>query len=181
MIKHIFISLFALVALPLAAQKNLGYVDSDLILGKMPEYKSAQKQLDDLAAQWNAQADAMQTAIDQMYKDYRAEEVLLTADKKKAREDAIVIKENELFKFREEKFGQNGALFKKREELIKPIQDKIYEAVQKVAKKDGLAFIFDKAGGVLMLYADPKYDKTYEVMAELGIPTDQNPNPSDQK
>ena len=174
MIKNIAIALMAMVTAPLAAQK-IGYIDSDLILGKMPEYKSAQKQLDDLAAEWQAKADAMQVEIDQMYKDYRAEEVLLNRDQKKAKEDAIVAKENELFKFREEKFGQNGELFKKREELVKPIQDKIYEAVQKVAKKEGLAFIFDKAGGVVMLYADPKYDKTYEVMEELGIPVDQKP------
>ncbi len=174
MIKNIAIALIAMVTAPLAAQK-IGYIDSDLILGKMPEYKSAQKQLDDLAAEWQAKADAMQVEIDQMYKDYRAEEVLLNRDQKKAKEDAIVAKENELFKFREEKFGQNGELFKKREELVKPIQDKIYEAVQKVAKKEGLAFIFDKAGGVVMLYADPKYDKTYEVMEELGIPVDQKP------
>lgn len=178
MIKNIAVAIMAMVTVPLAAQK-LGYVDSDLILGKMPEYKSAQKQLDDLAAEWQTKADAMQADIDQMYKDYRAEEVLLTRDQKKAKEDAIVSKENDLFKYREEKFGQNGELFKKREELVKPIQDKIYESVQKVAKKEGLAFIFDKAGGVMMLYADPKYDKTYEVMEDLGIPTDQKPG--DQK
>lgn len=174
MIKNFAITLLAMVAAPLAAQK-IGYVDSDLILNKMPEFKSAEKQLDDKAAEWQAKADAMQAQIDQMYKDYKAEEVLLTKEQKTAREDAIVTKENELFKFREEKFGKEGELFKMRESLIKPIQDKIYEAVQKVAKKEGLAFIFDKAGGVVMLYADTKYDKTIEVMEELGIPTDQKP------
>jgi outer membrane protein len=174
MIKNIAIAAFAIVASPIAAQK-VGFVDSDLILGKMVEYKSAQKQLDDLTAEWQGKADAMQADIDQLYKDYKAEEVLLTRDQKKAKEDAIVSKENELFKYREDKFGQTGELFKKREELIKPIQDKIYEAVQKVAKKEGLGFIFDKAGGVVMLYADTKYDKTFEVMEELGIPTDQKP------
>ncbi len=178
MIKNLAIAVVAMVSMPLAAQK-LGFVDSDLILGKMPEYKSAQKQLDEITAEWQSKADGYQAAIDQMYKDYQAEEVLLTRDQKKAKEDAIVAKENELFKFREEKFGQSGELFKKREELVKPIQDKIYEAVQKVAKKEGLAFIFDKAGGVMMLYADTKYDKTFEVMEELGIPTD--PKPDDNK
>jgi outer membrane protein len=81
-------------------------------------------------------------------------------------------KEKELFQFREDKFGQTGELFKKREELVKPVQDKVYDAVQKVAKKEGLDFIFDKAGGALMMYANAKYDKTFEVMEELGIPTD---------
>ncbi|MBS3915370.1 MAG: OmpH family outer membrane protein [Bacteroidetes bacterium] len=175
MIKNIGIIIFAALAAPLSAQK-LGYVDSDLILNKMPEYKSAQKQLDDQAAEWQSKADQMQAEVDQLYKDYRAEEVLLTKEQKTAKEEAIVNKENELFKFREDKFGQTGELFKKREELIKPIQDKVFEAVQKVAKTEGLSFIFDKAGGVLMLYADPKYDKTFEVMEELGIPNDQNQN-----
>jgi outer membrane protein len=174
MIKNIAIMIFAAIAAPLSAQK-LGYVDSDLILGKMPEYKSAQKQLDDLAAEWQAKADQMQAEVDQLYKDYRAEEVLLTKDAKIAKEEAIVTKENELFKYREDKFGQTGELFKKREELVKPIQDRVFEAVQKVAKTEGLSFIFDKAGGVLMLYADPKYDKTFEVMEELGIPNEQKP------
>ena len=174
MIKQIAIAALAMAVAPLAAQK-MGFVDSDLILNKMPDYKSAQKQLDDLAAEWQSKADGYQAEIDNMYKDYRAEEVLLTRDQKKAKEDAIVAKENELFKYREEKFGQTGALFKKREELVKPIQDKIFESVQKVAKKEGLAFIFDKAGGVMMLYADSKYDKTYEVMEDLGIPTDLKP------
>jgi len=156
---------------PLAAQKT-GFIDSDLILGKMPEYKSAQKQLDDLAAKWQQDAAEMQQKLDQLYKDYKAEEVLLTSDQKRKREEAIIGKEKELFQFREDKFGQTGELFKKREELIKPVQDKVYDAVQKVAKKEGLDFIFDKAGGALMMYANAKYDKTFEVMEELGIPTD---------
>ncbi|MFN4913975.1 MAG: OmpH family outer membrane protein [Sphingomonadales bacterium] len=156
---------------PLTAQKT-GFIDSDLILGKMPEYKSAQKQLDDLAAKWQQDAAELQQRLDQMYKDYKAEEVLLTSDQKRKREESIVAKEKELFQFREDKFGQTGELFKKREELIKPVQDKVYDAVQKVAKKEGLDFIFDKAGGALMMYANVKYDKTFEVMEELGIPTD---------
>ncbi len=172
MIRKFAIIMLAAVAAPLSAQK-LGYIDSDIILNKMPEYKSAQKQLDDLAAEWQGKADAMQTEVDKLYKEFRAEEVLLTSDQKKQREEAIVTKENELFKYREEKFGQTGELFKKREELIKPVQDKMFEAVQKVAKNEGLGFIFDKAGGIMMLYADPKYDKTFEVMEELGIPNDQ--------
>lgn len=174
--KKLAILLFAAVAAPIAlnAQK-IGYIDSDIILNKMPEYKSAQKQLDDLAAEWQTKADALQAEVDKMYADYKAEEVLLTQEQKKQREEAIVNKEKELFSYREAKFGATGELFKKREELIKPIQDKLFEAVQKVAKNEGLGFIFDKAGGIMMLYADPKYDKTFEVMEELGIPNDQQP------
>jgi outer membrane protein len=171
MMKQWILAMVAVLALPLSAQKT-GFIDSDLIWGKMPEYKSAQKQLDDMAAKWQQEASDMQLRLDQMYKDYKAEEVLLTADQKRNREEAIVTKEKDLFKFREDKFGQTGELFKKREEYIKPVQDKVYDAVQKVAKKEGLDFIFDKAGGALMMYANAKYDKTFEVMEELGIPTE---------
>lgn len=179
MLKKITIAALALISLPMFAQnQKIGFIDSDLILNKMPEYKSAQKTLDDLAAQWQAKDKEMQAELDQMYKDYKAAEALLTEDAKKAKEDAIVAKEQELYKYREDKFGSNGELFKKRQELIKPVQDKMYEAVQKVAKKEGYAFIFDKASGATMLYADPKYDKTAEVMEELGIPQDGGTAPS---
>lgn len=167
-----FFFILAISALSSLSAQKTGFIDSDLILGKMPEYKSAQKQLDDLAAKWQQDAAELQQKLDQMYKDYKAEEVLLTSDQKRKREESILAKEKELFQFREDKFGQTGELFKKREELIKPVQDKVYDAVQKVAKKEGLDFIFDKAGGALMMYANVKYDKTFEVMEELGIPTD---------
>jgi outer membrane protein len=176
--KYLALIILTALAAPLSAQK-VGFIDSDLILSKMPEYKSAQKQLDELAAKWQDEATQMQTKLDQMYKDFKAEEPLLTSEQKKIREEAIVKKEAELFKFREEKFGTSGELFKQRETLVKPVQDKLYEAVQKVAKAEGLDFIFDKAGGVLMLYANPKYDKTFEVMEELGIPTEgSKPTPT---
>ena len=97
MIKSVVFAFMALVAFPLAAQK-VGYIDSDLILSKMPEYKSAQKQLDDLAAQWQTEATELQNKLDQLYRDFKAEELLLTADQKRTREEAIVTKEKELFK-----------------------------------------------------------------------------------
>jgi len=158
----------------MAQRIALGYVDTDYILGRMAEYKSAQTQLEDLSAKWEADAQKLQNQLTQMEKDYQAEEILLTSDQKKVKKDAIQIQEKELMKYREEKFGSNGALFKKREELIKPIQDKLFEAVQAVAKKEGFDFVFDKASGVQMLYANPKFDKTFEVLEELGIPLTEN-------
>lgn len=181
MFKKIATLILSVALVPLFAQnQKIGFIDSDLILNKMPEYKSAQKTLDDLAAEWQSKDKEMQAELDQMYKDYKGAEALLTEDAKKTKEDAIVAKEQELYKYREDKFGATGELFKKRQELIKPVQDKLYEAVQKVAKKEGYAFIFDKAGGVMMLYADAKYDKTAEVMEELGIPTDAAPKEGKQ-
>ena len=169
MIKKLSIVLFSIASFGFVNAQNIGYVDSDVILNKMPEYKSAQSQLDDLAAKWQAKADEMKIELDELFRNFDAEKFLLTPEQAEAKQKAILEKEDALFKYREDKFGQNGELFKKREELIKPIQDKIYAAVQKVAKKNGIKFMFDKAGGVLMLYADEKYDKTEDVLQELGI------------
>jgi len=172
-----FICLLSIIltSAQLSAQRvSLAYIDSDYILGRMPEYKSAQQQLDDAAANWEVEAGKLEAKLSQMVKDFSAEEILLTSDQRGQRKEAITKQETELVKFREEKFGTDGELFKKRSQLIKPIQDKMFEAVQKVAKQEGLDYIFDKASGVQMLYANPKYDKTFEVMEELGIPLTEN-------
>lgn len=169
--KKLIIPVFAvLMALPnLVNAQKFGYVDTDYILEKMPEYNSAQKQINDLSATWQKEIDALYAEIDKMYKDYIAEDPLLTPVQKKSREQAIVDKENEAKKIQQQRFGVEGDLFKKRQELIKPIQDKVYEAVKKVAKDNALDFIFDKAGGIVMLYTNVKYDKSDEVLDELGV------------
>ncbi len=173
--KQYLVCLLCIISTPLFSQGRVSfaYVDSDYILGRMPEFKSAQTQLEDFAVKWESEAQKMQSQLTQMEKDYQAEEILLTSDQKKQKKDALGLQENELVKYREDKFGSNGSLFKKREELIKPIQDKLFEAVQSVAKKEALDFIFDKASGVQMLYANPKFDKTFEVMEELSIPLNE--------
>lgn len=156
------------------AQKSqvIGYVDSDVILAKLPEYRAAQKDLDDLGAKYQAEAQQMQLTLEQSVREFQAEEILLSNDQHRQKKEAIVQKESDLMKFRDSKFGPTGELFQERSRLIKPLQDKVYDAIQAVAKKEGYAYIFDKSGGALMLYADQKYDKTLEVMEALGIPTD---------
>jgi outer membrane protein len=104
-----------------------------------------------------------------MYKDYKSEEILLSPTQRKEREDAIVAKEEAIKKFEQDKFGVNGELFKKRQELIKPIQDKVYAAIQKVAKNNGLDFIFDKSANMNILFSNPKYDRSSDVLDELGV------------
>lgn len=159
----------------LHAQKNqlVGFVDSDVILSKMPEYQAAQRDLMDISAKWEAEATQIKAQLDQLQRDYLAEEVLLTNDQKKQRKEAIAAKESDLYQFREAKFGPNGALYQERLKLVKPLQDKIYDAIQTVAKKEGYSYIFDKNGGALMLYADARYDKTLEVLEVLGIATSE--------
>lgn len=180
-LKRLFVLGLAMISLSLSAQRlSLAYIDTDFILGRMPEYKSAQQQLDDAAAAWEGEALKLETNLNQLQKNFSAEEILLTTDQRNQKKASIAEQEKALIKFREEKFGTNGELFKKREQLIKPIQDKMFDAVQKVAKKEGFDFIFDKASGVQMLYANPKYDKTYEVMEELGIPLTETENPKNK-
>jgi outer membrane protein len=162
--------------LPATAQR-FGYVDTEYILDLMPEYRSAQKQLDQLSEDWQKEMEKKQLAIDKMNKDYQAEQVLLTEDLRKKREQEIRDREKELKEYRNQKFGYEGELFKKRQELIKPIQDKVFDAVQKIAKQSALDFIFAKSGEFMMLYTNAKYDKSDEVLSELGVAINKGDKP----
>jgi len=150
------------------AQK-FGYIDSDYVLSQLTEYKGAQRQLDELSQKWETELANQRSEIDKMYKDYKIEEITLTPGQRKEREDAIVAKENTMRDFEQSKFGVNGELFKKRQELIKPIQDKISVSITAVAKKNGLDFIFDKSANMNILFSNPKYDRSGDVLDELGV------------
>jgi outer membrane protein len=144
-------------------------IDSRYILDKMPEYKEAQKQLDDIAAGWQKDIDTRQADLDKMYKDYDAEQVMLTEELRKKREDQLFNKEKDLRDLQRKRFGFEGDLFKKRQELIKPIQDKVYNAVQKMAVSRGYDFVLDKSEGITIIFADPKLDKSEDVLKDLGV------------
>lgn len=164
------VSIFALVVLTaftVNAQK-LGYVDTDYILTSIPEYKAAQSEIDKLSVDWQKEVEAKYTEIDKLYKAYQADAILLTDDMKKKRENEIINKEKEVKELQKQRFGVDGELFKKRQELVKPLQDKIYNAVKAVAERGGLAIILDKAGQVSILFANPKYDKSEEVLTYMG-------------
>ncbi|MBI1221586.1 MAG: OmpH family outer membrane protein [Bacteroidetes bacterium] len=156
--------------------QRFAYVDSEYILNQMPEYNSAQKQLDLMAFEWQKEIETKKAEIEKMKSDLEAEKIFLVDDVKNQRQADIDKKEKELIAFQQQKFGVNGELFKKRQELIQPIQDRIFDAIQKVAKDNALDFIFDKAGGVSMLYTNKKYDRSGEVLEELGVVpgTEQN-------
>jgi outer membrane protein len=179
MIKKIFFSIFLVAAISHCSfAQRFAYVDTEYILDMMPAYRSAQKQLDQLSEDWQKEIEKKQSNIDKMYKDYQAEQVLLTEDLRKKREQEIKDKEKEVRDYRNQKFGYEGDLFKKRQELIKPIQDKVFDAVQKIAKQSALDFIFAKSGELIMLYTNARYDKSDEVLTELGIAVTRNKNPN---
>lgn len=149
------------------AQK-FAYVDTEYILGQIPEYKAAQAELDKTSIQWQKEIEAKYAEIDKMYKAYQAEQILLTDDMKKKREADIVAKEKDAKDLQKQRFGVDGELFKKRQELVKPIQDKVYNAVKAVAEKGGYSIIFDKSSDLTMLYTSSKLDKSDDVLAQLG-------------
>jgi outer membrane protein len=160
--------LFSFVVLSSNAQRY-AIIDSKYILDKVPEYKDAQKKLDDFSELWQKELDQKQTELDKMFKDYDAEQVMLTDVLKKKREDELYNKENELRKLQKKRFGFEGDLFKKRQELIKPIQDRVYNAVQKLAVEKLYDFILDKSEGITVIFADPKLDKSDDVLRNMGI------------
>lgn len=151
------------------AQQRMGYVDTEYILDQMPDYRSAQKQLDEMANTWKGDLQKMQDEVDRLYKNYQAEWVLLPEETRKKREDEVSQKEKDMNEYKKAKFGPEGDLFKKREQLIKPLQDKVFDAIQQLAKENSLDFVFDKAGAVTMLYSNSKFDRSDEVLDILGI------------
>ncbi len=168
--KKIFIAALSLMLLSVAVQaQKYAIIDTRYILDKMPDYKEAQKQLDEVAKSWQKDIDAKQVDMDKMYQNFEAEQVMLTADLRKKREDQLYNKEKELRDLQRKRFGFEGDLFKKRQELIKPIQDKVYNAVQKMAVLRGYDFVLDKSEGITIIFADPKLDKSEDVLKDLGI------------
>lgn len=143
--------------------QRIACVDVVQILEGMEEYKNAQAQLDETASQWKQQIDQMRDEIRGLYNKYQSEQVLLSDEAKREREDEIMRKEKTMREFQKQKFGPDGALFKKRQELVRPIQDRVYTAIETYAEKKGYDFIFDKGGSAGMLFANPRYDKTSEI------------------
>jgi outer membrane protein len=159
--------LFSFFALSSSAQK-FGYVDTEYILNQIPEYKAAQAELDKASLDWQKEIDAKYTEIDKLLKAYQAEKIFLTDEMMKKRETEIETRQKEVRDLQKDKFGVDGELFKKRMELIKPIQDKIYSAVKAVAERAGLAIIFDKSSDLTMLYTSPRHDKSDDVLNYMG-------------
>ncbi|MER3497519.1 MAG: hypothetical protein C4308_02195 [Chitinophagaceae bacterium] len=167
--KILFAACVMLVAFAANAQTRYAIIDINYILKKMPEYDAAQKKLDDIAADWQREIDSLQAELDQMYKNYDAEQVMLSEELRKKREDQLFLKEKNLRDLQRKRFAPDGDLFKKQKELVKPVQDKVYNAVQRLAVARGYDLILDKSDGITVIFADPKLDKTEDVLRELGV------------
>jgi outer membrane protein len=167
--KLLLLTTFSIMLAAFGHAQRYAIIDTRYILDKLPDYAAAQKQLDDLAFNWQKEIDNLQVDLDRMYKDFDAEQVMLSNDLKKKREDQLFIKEKTLRDLQRKRFGFEGDLFKKRQELIKPIQDKVYNAVQKLAVARGYDFILDKSEGITVIFADPKLEKSDDVLKALGV------------
>ena len=149
------------------AQKY-GFVDTEYILNNIPSYSAAQEKLDKLSEGWEKEISDAYAEVEKMYKDYQNDVVLLSRDAKVKREEAIIGKERQAKELQNSYFGVEGELYKQREELIQPIQDEIYKAVKELAIEGGYAVIFDTSSGMNMLYTNPKYDVSDEILEKLG-------------
>jgi outer membrane protein len=149
------------------AQKY-AFVDTDYILRNIPEYTDAQDILDELASEWQKEIEDMFAEVDIMYKEYQAEAVLLPEDMKRQKENEIIQLEKEAKALQKKRFGVDGDLQKKRQELVQPIQEKVFNAIEEIANTRNYAFVFDKASGASILYAQTKFDISDDVLDEIG-------------
>jgi outer membrane protein len=167
--RNILITLvMILISLPAFSQKY-AYIDSEYILGNVPEYKEAKAELDRIAAIWQKEIEAKFKSIDSLYKSFQVEAITLPENLKKNREDMIIAAEQDAKNLQKKRFGKDGDLFKKREELVKPIQDKVFSAIEEYAKEKGYAFVFDVSGSMTIVYADNKFDINDAILEKLGI------------
>jgi outer membrane protein len=164
----LFILAFVCLSGASAFAQRFAYVDSEYVLEHIPEYVSAQKQLDALSKQWQTQVDARLKEVENMYKSYQADLALLTPQVRRERENAIVQKEKAAKEFQREKFGFEGDLYQQRIKLIQPIQERVASAIEAVAESNQLDMILDKNSEVILLYASSRLDKSNEVITRLG-------------
>ncbi len=168
--KLLFVALMVLgTTVGASAQQRYAVIDTKYILERIPAYKEADAKLKLVGEQWQKEIDDLQVQLDKMYKNYESEQFMLTDALKKKREDELFEKEKQVRDLQKKRFGYEGDLFKERQRLIKPVQDKVYDAIQKIATSRSYDFVLDKSEGITIIFADPKLDKSDDVLKELGI------------
>jgi len=168
--KLLFVALMVLgTTMGVKGQQRYAVIDTKYILERIPAYKEADAKLKLIGEQWQKEIDDLQVQLDKMYKNYESEQFMLTEALKKKREDELFEKEKQVRDLQKKRFGYEGDLFKERQRLIKPVQDKVYDAIQKIATSRSYDFVLDKSEGITIIFADPKLDKSDDVLKELGI------------
>lgn len=167
--KALVLALLMVFGTGFAMSQKYAYIDSDFILSNMPAYTEAKEKLDKLADRWTKEIEKRYEVLNMKKDNFAREEVLLPAEERKKRKEEIEKLETEAMQMQKTRFGVAGDYFQKRQELIKPIQDEVYEAMQKVASKRNYSFVFDKANQSNLIYADAKYDISTSVLKEMGV------------
>jgi len=168
--KNLLLIIVALLLGAGAAQaQKYAVIDTEYILHKMPKYKSAQEQVERFTTMYQKEVDDAYKKVDEMFRTFQAEKMLLTDEMKQKRESEILAKEKEAKDLQRQHFGPDGSLFKKREELMKPIQDQLYNAIKDLANEGGYAVIFDSANNPSLIYISARYDKSDDVLKRLGF------------
>lgn len=153
-------------------QQQIGYIDSEYILERMPEYESVQQQLDRLTGQWEAEIEEQRAQAEELRQEYQARELLYTEAEREKKLQEIEAADREVEQLRQQYFGQEGELYSEQQRLLRPIQERVLEAVEQVAEAEGFDYVFDKSGEVLFMYAQEQYDLSERVLEELGIDVD---------
>jgi outer membrane protein len=176
--KFLLILLTCFLSASVSQAQKIGYIDSNFILSKMPAFTKVQQEMDKYAEAWQKEIELLQQESDKLKQDYKAEEVLLTEQMKKKRQAEITKKDAELRDYQRKVFGYEGMMFKRRQELMRPIQDEVFESVEKVSKAKGVQIMFDKSGDLVMIYTNPVHDYTEYVLEDLGLASDKKNQPA---
>jgi len=164
---YLLILLFAAMSVVSYSQSKIGYVDSDAIMDELSDAQDARRQLDGFIQEWQAELSKLEKDWKDKYNDYERRKLIMS-DQVRAEVEAELVKmEQKISEYREKKFGTNGELFLKQDELMKPIQNKVFTVIKQVAQEEDYDFVFDRSGGILMLYAKEKHDITAKVLARL--------------
>lgn len=176
LIKRIWVAalLVAIMAPTAFAQQKLGYVDSEYILSKLPDYATVQQNLDRMAQEWQKEIEDKQQEVDDLFREYQARELLYVAEERKRRRDDIIRQEEEVEKLRAQYFGPEGELFQQQEKLMRPLQERILTAMEEVATSEGYDYVFDISGDYLFLYAREQLNLSDQVLEEMGIDLEKN-------
>lgn len=166
--KRFILSIVLLFTVMTAFSQRFAYVDTKYVLNNIPAYKAAQEKLNQLSYEWQQELEAKKEKVDELSQEFQNEKVLLTDKMKQKRQEEIQQKRQELNELKNKYFGPEGELYKKRQELVKPIQEEVYSVIQKIADQGNYAVIFDASDKSNILYTDPQYDKSDEVLKELG-------------
>ena len=166
---RLYLIFFLTIAALTVTAQRYAIIDTKYILGKIPDYKKANEKIEEFAEAWQQEIDLLQADLDKMYRDFEGEKAMLTPELLKKREDEIFNKEKQVRDLQRKRFGYEGDYFKKKQDLVKPIQEKVYNAVQRLASEKMYDFILDKSEGITVIFADPKLDKSDDVLKIMGI------------